>query len=55
MAYSKEKEEKWRSTHTALTVEKSTRERLLEIGHMGDTFDYVINMLIDHYHKTKEK
>jgi hypothetical protein len=37
---------------TMLSVQKSTKEELMKIGHMGDSFDSVINKLIDHWKKT---
>jgi hypothetical protein len=38
-----------------LKIEVSTRERLKKLGCMDDTFDSVINMLLDHYEKTQKK
>jgi predicted CopG family antitoxin len=40
---------------TTIQVRKETRERLLEIGRKKETYDDLINRLIDFYLKVKEK
>lgn len=35
--------------HT-VTLERETVQRLKEMGTLGDTYDILINRLIDHYH-----
>lgn len=34
---------------TTVTLQKKTRDKLLKIGGMGDSFDDVVNMLIKEY------
>jgi len=38
-----------------LQINPKTRDRLKELGKMTDTYDSVINMLIDFYKKKKKK
>lgn len=33
--------------YTAIRVEQQTRQRIRQRGHMGDTYDSLINKLID--------
>lgn len=43
------------TTTTTIRIEKSTKVRLESVGTMADTFDTVINRLIDHFLETKSK
>lgn len=36
--------------HTSIVLTFETRDRLKAIGCKGDTYDVLINKLIDHYH-----
>jgi hypothetical protein len=42
---------KTNTTTTTIRIEKSTKDRLESIGKMSDTYDTVINRLIDEYTK----
>ena len=42
---------KTNTTTTTIRIEKSTKDRLESIGKMSDTYDTVINRLIDEYIK----
>lgn len=38
---------------TTIQLEKKTRDRLMELGKKGDTYDDVINKLADYWEKKK--
>jgi len=38
-----------------IQIEPKTRDKIRELGKMGDTYDSVINMLIEFYKKRKAK
>ena len=37
-------------THTSLRIDTGTRDRLKEIGKKNESYDTLINRLLDHYH-----
>lgn len=39
---------------TTIQLEKSTRDRLMSIGKKGETYDSIINRLIDFWEKRKK-
>jgi hypothetical protein len=39
---------------TTIQLEKKTRDRLMELGKKGDTYDDVINKLADYWQKRKK-
>ena len=41
--------------YVSLFIKRSTRERLKSIGRKGDTYDDVINVLIDYYVKSRKE
>lgn len=40
---------------TTIPLQKETRDRLKELGSKGDTYDDLINQLIDHYEGTESE
>lgn len=40
---------------TTLKIEKTTHDRLKMLGHMGDTFDSLLNRMADCYEKEELK
>jgi hypothetical protein len=38
------------NTRTTIMVAPETRHRLIKIGKKGETYDLLINKLLDHYH-----
>jgi predicted DNA-binding protein len=43
------------TTTTTIRIEKSTKERLEKLGKMSDTYDMVINKMIDFFEKDKKE
>jgi len=39
---------------TTISIRKTTRERLKEVGKKGETYDEIINRLIDFWKKKRE-
>lgn len=37
-------------TRTTMTIGTHTRDRLVDIGRKNETYDTIINKLLDHYH-----
>ena len=37
-----------------IKVKEETHQKLAEMGRKGDSFDYLINILINHFKKTKK-
>ena len=42
-------------TYTSIRVTKETVERLADIGKKMESYDDIINKLLDHYHKKGNK